>query len=94
MSTSSEPDLTPPSKGAPAGVEPARSPLAGLKVLELADGIAGPYAGRLLAMLGATVVKVEPPGGDPTRRKPIYDVPLAPDQTSPLYLHVNARSNS
>ena len=51
-------------------------PLAGLRVLELAGGVAGPYAGRLLAMLGATVVKVEPPGGDPARTKPVDDEPL------------------
>ncbi|MFN0027850.1 MAG: CoA transferase [Acidimicrobiales bacterium] len=65
-------------------------PLAGLRVLELADGIAGPYAGRLLAMLGATVVKVEPPGGDPARTKQVDDEPLPQGQPSPLYLHLNA----
>ncbi len=41
-------------------------------------------------MLGATVVKVEPDGGDPARRKPVDDVALAPDATSPLYVHLNA----
>ena len=51
-------------------------------------GVAGPYAGRLLAMLGATVVKVEPAGGDPARTKPVDDEPLT--GTSPLYLHLNA----
>ncbi len=65
-------------------------PLAGLRVLELADGIAGPYAGRLLAMLGATVVKIEPPGGDPARTKQVDDEPIPPGQPSPLYLHLNA----
>ena len=54
----------------------ADAPLAGLRVLELATGVAGPYAGRLLAMLGATVVKVEPPGGDPARTKQVDDEPL------------------
>ena len=37
-------------------------------VLELASGVAGPYCGRLLADLGSTVVKVEPPEGDHIRR--------------------------
>lgn len=64
------------------------APLAGLHVLELASGVAGPYAGRLLAMLGATVVKVEPEGGDPSRRQWIDDV--APPEVSPLFVHLNA----
>ncbi|MGI9597800.1 MAG: CoA transferase [Acidimicrobiales bacterium] len=64
------------------------APLDGLRVLETAAGIAGPYAGRLLAMLGATVVKIEPEGGDPARTKPIDDKPLT--GTSPLFDHLNA----
>ncbi len=42
-------------------------PLSGLRVVELAGYIAGSYVGRLLADLGAYVVKVEPPDGDPFR---------------------------
>lgn len=42
-------------------------PLAGLKVLDLSRVLAGPFAGRMLADLGADVVKVEPPDGDVTR---------------------------
>lgn len=42
-------------------------PLSGLRVVELAGYIAGSYVGRLLADLGANVVKVEPPDGDPFR---------------------------
>jgi succinyl-CoA---D-citramalate CoA-transferase len=44
-------------------------PLAGVRVLELATLIAGPFAGRLLADHGAEVIKAEPPGtGDPLRQ--------------------------
>jgi crotonobetainyl-CoA:carnitine CoA-transferase CaiB-like acyl-CoA transferase len=42
-------------------------PLSGLRVVELAGYIAGSYSGRLLADLGADVVKIEPPDGDPFR---------------------------
>lgn len=44
-----------------------RGPLAGLKVVELGHYIAGPFCTRILADLGAEVVKLEPPGGDPFR---------------------------
>jgi formyl-CoA transferase len=44
-------------------------PLAGVKVIELGQLIAGPFAGRMLAEFGAEVIKIEPPGtGDPLRR--------------------------
>ncbi len=43
-------------------------PLAGIKVVEIAQNIAGPYAGEILAMLGADVLKIERPhGGDDAR---------------------------
>lgn len=44
-------------------------PLAGVKVIELGQLIAGPFAGKTLADFGAEVVKIEPPGeGDPLRK--------------------------
>lgn len=46
---------------------PGPLPLSGLRVVELAGYIAGSYVGRLLADLGADVVKIEPPDGDPFR---------------------------
>jgi len=48
---------------------PATLPLQGLRVLELGQLIAGPFAGKMLADFGADVIKVEPPGsGDPLRK--------------------------
>jgi crotonobetainyl-CoA:carnitine CoA-transferase CaiB-like acyl-CoA transferase len=46
---------------------PEDLPLEGLTVLELANVLAGPLVGQFCAELGAHVIKVEPPGGDPTR---------------------------
>ena len=43
------------------------TPLQGIKVVELARILAGPWAGQILADLGAEVVKVESPAGDDTR---------------------------
>lgn len=46
---------------------PSLDLITGVKVLDLSSSIAGPYAGQLLADLGATVVKIERPGGDDAR---------------------------
>jgi len=45
----------------------AAGPLAGLRVVEIGQVLAGPYAGAILSDLGAEVVKVEKPGGDDAR---------------------------
>jgi crotonobetainyl-CoA:carnitine CoA-transferase CaiB-like acyl-CoA transferase len=45
-----------------------------VRLLDLSWGVAGPVGVLLLAELGADVVKVEPPGGDPFRRQPGYHV--------------------
>ncbi len=42
-------------------------PLQGLRVIELGQLLAGPFAGCMLGYFGAEVIKVEPPGGDPIR---------------------------
>jgi formyl-CoA transferase len=58
-----------PSASAAAATPPGPMALAGLKVLELGQLIAGPFAAKTLADFGAEVVKVEPPGaGDPLRK--------------------------
>ena len=46
--------------------------LSDVTVLELSTGVAGAYCSRLLRDLGARVVKVEPPGGDPLRQEPPF----------------------
>jgi crotonobetainyl-CoA:carnitine CoA-transferase CaiB-like acyl-CoA transferase len=43
-------------------------PLEGVRVVEMTHMVMGPTCGRILAQLGAEVIKVEPPGGDKTRR--------------------------
>ena len=49
-------------------------PLDGLRVVDLSEEIAGPYAGILLAEQGADVIKLEVPPGDPGRRLPGFAV--------------------
>ncbi|MEV6818745.1 CoA transferase [Nocardiopsis dassonvillei] len=56
----------------------AAAPLAGLRVVEATNRVQGPLAGLLLAMLGAEVVRIEPPGGDPMRGV----APLAGDSSA------------
>ena len=68
--------------------------LEGMRVIEDGGGIAASYAGKLLADLGADVIKVEPPAGDVVRRQP----PFIADQPGPdrsglqLFLDTNKRS--
>jgi len=67
-------------------------PLAHIRVVELTD-LRGAFAGRLLADLGADVIKVEPPGGDPGRlRPPFVDDRPGPHRSLPfLFRNANKR---
>ena len=46
--------------------------LSGIRVIEVAHGVAGEYCGKLLSDFGAEVIKVEPPEGSPVRRLPPF----------------------
>ena len=63
--------------------------LAGLKVLDLGQGISGPFCAKLFADLGATVVKVEPPGGDPARKLGPFPDDVPDPEKSGLFLALN-----
>ncbi|MHB8375423.1 MAG: CaiB/BaiF CoA transferase family protein [Dehalococcoidia bacterium] len=65
-----------------------------LRVVDISQGIAGPYATRLLADAGADVTKVEPPGGDYTRRLGPFPGDLPDPEQSGLYLHLNTSKRS
>ena len=69
-------------------------PLADLVVVELATGIAGPYAGKLFADYGADVLKVEPPDGDPSRSEGSREGERPEPESSPLFTHLNANKRS
>lgn len=70
------------------------SALAGIRVLELAEGVPGPYCGKLLAGLGADVIKVEPREGDRTRADGPFPGDIEDRERSGLFLHLNTRKRS
>jgi crotonobetainyl-CoA:carnitine CoA-transferase CaiB-like acyl-CoA transferase len=74
-----------------APTEPRRAPLDGLVVADLSRILAGPYCSMLLGDMGATVVKVEGPGGDDTRT---WMPPVTDDGVSTYYLSIGRNKRS
>ncbi len=65
-----------------------------LKVLEIAEGISGPYCGKLIAGLGADVIKIEPPGGDASRQTGPFPNDTPDPEASGLFLYLNTGKRS
>jgi crotonobetainyl-CoA:carnitine CoA-transferase CaiB-like acyl-CoA transferase len=65
-------------------------PLKGVRVIELSSIVMGPFAAQVLGDLGADVVKIEPPGGDPLRT----NGPGRNPGMSALFLHTNRNKRS
>jgi crotonobetainyl-CoA:carnitine CoA-transferase CaiB-like acyl-CoA transferase len=73
-----------------APTDSSRGPLAGLVVADLSRVLAGPYCSMLLGDMGATVIKVEGPGGDDTRTW----MPPVKDGVSTYYLSIGRNKRS
>lgn len=69
-------------------------PLEGVVVLDLSRYIAGPYCTMLMADAGATVIKVEPPAGDDTRRLEPFVVGASGEDVSAYFIRMNRGKKS
>ena len=68
--------------------------LSNLNVIELGGGVAAPMVGKLLADLGATVLKVEPPAGDVSRQYGPFRKQQADPEASGTFLFLNSNKRS
>ena len=64
--------------------------LSDLRVLDLSDDIAGAFCAKLFADFGADVIKVEPPGGDPTRSLGPFPSADADPEAGGMFIYLNA----
>lgn len=72
----------------------SRRPLEGVKVVEIARILAGPWCGQVLADLGATVIKIESPHGDDTRQWGPPFVEREDDTTAAYFYSCNRGKSS
>ena len=66
------------------------SALKGVRIVEFCTTVSGAYCGKLMADLGAAVIKIEPPGnGDGARRKPPFLSDDPDPEKSGLFAYIN-----
>ena len=70
-------------------LDSAASALQGLRVVEVGDFVSAPYCTKILADLGANVIKVEPPEGDRARRYGPFRNDVPDEEASGLYAYLN-----
>ena len=75
----------------PGGIN---KPLAGVRVLDLTHMLSGPYGTMVLADLGAEIIKVEPPGGEPTRNLLAEDPENSIDGMGAYFITLNRNKRS
>ena len=68
----------------------ARSPFSALKVVECGEGISAAFGAKMLADIGADVIKLEPPGGDLTRRRGPFPNDQPDSEKSGIFIYLNA----
>ncbi len=83
-----------PSNRGAVDIDADLRPLSGVTVIDAAEGVAGGHASRLLADLGAHVVKVEPPGGDRLRTLGPFAIDTHDLELGGLHLALNAGKRS
>ncbi|MBT4518970.1 MAG: CoA transferase [Halieaceae bacterium] len=69
-------------------------PLEGVRIIDLSSDIAGPYSSKLFVDAGATVIKVEPPGGDKLRAWRASGKPVPEGEDGALFQFLNASKAS
>jgi len=82
------------SKQSPAATGQPAGPLAGLRVVEMTIAIQGPGAGVFLRDMGAEVIKIEPPVGDPSRYHRGANNTFPDDVMGPQYIAMNRGKRS